>query len=191
MRKALIGAAIAAAMTTTAPASADDAKKPTESADTKPMSDPHDDLTFAVHMAHHHRDGIAMADHVIAEGSDPAVAKLAKRIRADQLKELAILDRVAKRSDKQARGEAEPPKDHDMEREMARLNEASGNEADRLFLEQMITHHAQALIMARSALPHLSASALRKMAKQAFAKQAREIGELYALHEAVTRQASR
>ena len=151
-------------------------------ADTKAMSAPADDHSFAMHMAEHHRQGIEMADHEIAKGSSPEVKAIAKRIKAQQQKELATLE-AHKPSDQGMHHGSMPPKDPDMERSMAELKAASGAKADQLFLQNMIVHHASALVMAQGALDNLQDKELRKLATDGIAMQAREIGELQRMRD--------
>lgn len=175
--------ALALSLSAATQAVADDATKHTPTTDTKPMSAPQDDHTFAMHMAEHHRDGIAMADHVIANGSNPKVKAIARKIRSEQQKELTTLS--AHKPDDKARHHASmPPKDPDMERSMNELEAASGAKADALFLQNMLVHHAQALVMAQSSLHHLEDRQLRAMATNSIGQQAREIGDLQKLRDA-------
>jgi uncharacterized protein (DUF305 family) len=190
MRKPLLSAVLAAmTMTFVAPALADQPKDGHDAAHTKQMADPQDDHSFAMQMAQHHRDGIAMADAVIANGKNANVKALARRIRADQLKDIEKLE--AHKGAKGHEGMAMTmPKDPDMERGMERLKAAKGAEADRLFLELMIAHHASGLMTAHAVMPKLSDNELQSMANNMFTKQAREIGELQRLREG-TRAARR
>ena len=183
MLKTLTAAVATLALATT-PVLADDPDRRDRKADTKPASAPHDDVSFAAHMAHHHRDGIAMATHVIEHGSSAAVKKLAERIRSDQQRELTMLDKWASSAGKpKAERASQPPDDPDLKREMARLEATRGAEADALFLELMIAHHASALSMTHAAMPHLQATELRTMASKTFDEQARQIGELQKLRK--------
>lgn len=150
--------------------------------DTKPMAAPQDDHAFAMQVAEHHRQGIEMADHIIAHGSNPAVKAMAKRIKAEQTKDLATLDAHMPSDGAQHHG-AMMPKDPEMEKKMAELKAASGAKADALFLEQMIVHHAGALVTVEGALDKLQDEDLRKLANNNIAMQAREIGELQQLRD--------
>lgn len=184
MRKLFSAAALSTSLLFGSVALADDKRPHADHSAVKPMSAPKSDKDFAVHMAHHHRDGIAMADHVIAKGASAEVKEMARRLKDDQTKELVMLDRMAKTTEKKAgKAASHPPKDPDMEKAMARLKAASGADADRLFLEHMITHHAGAIMMFHDALPHLRDGELRRMATEGFSKQAREIGELQKMRE--------
>lgn len=150
--------------------------------DTKPMAAPQDDHAFAMQVAEHHRQGIEMADHIIAKGSSPAVKAMAKRIKAEQQKDLQTLD-AHKPSDASQHHGSAMPKDPDMEKKMAELKAATGAKADAMFLEQMIVHHAGALVVAESAVDKLQDEELRKLARNNIAMQAREIGELQQLRD--------
>ncbi|HEU0030043.1 MAG TPA: DUF305 domain-containing protein [Kofleriaceae bacterium] len=174
MRKSLLLAVALAASAPTTVALAH--PKDTPTAETKPMPAPKDDHMFAMHMAQHHRDGIAMADAVIARGTSDDVKSIAKRIKSDQEKDLTTLDAKLK-----GHKMAGMPKDADMERDMARLKAAKGADADRLFLELMIVHHAEALVMGHSAMDKLADADIKKLARDMFDKQARDIGELQKL----------
>jgi uncharacterized protein (DUF305 family) len=152
------------------------------SADTKPMSAPQDDHSFAMRMGQHHRDAIRMANHEIKNGSNAEVKAIAKRIKAQQEKELATLD-AHKPANEGAHHGSMPPNDPDMARRMAALEAATGAKADSLFLQLMIVHHASALVMAQGALDKLQDSELRKLAQNAIAIQAREIGDMQRLRD--------
>ncbi len=188
MRNPLLSAALAAlAMTMSSPAIADDhAQHPhnaAQSTQTKKMAAPHDDHAYSMQMAQHHRDGIAMADAVIANGKSDDVKDIARRIKSDQQRDLATLEgHKGPKMDKNAKM-IMPPKDPDMQREMSELKAAKGAEADRKFLELMITHHASALMMTHTAMPHLADAKLKSKANEMFAKQAKDIGELQRLRE--------
>jgi uncharacterized protein (DUF305 family) len=190
MRKTLLTALLAAmTVTFTAPASADEGKGHSDPAHTKHMAAPKDDHSFAMQMAQHHRDGIAMADAVIANGKNANVKAMARRIKSDQQKDLAKLE--SHKGDKaQDTSHTAMAKDPDMERGMNQLKAAKGADADRLFLELMIAHHASGLMMAHTAIPELGDNELQSMAQTMFTKQAREIGELQRLREG-TRAARR
>ena len=150
--------------------------------DIKPMAAPQDDHAFAMQIAEHHRQGIEMADQVIARGSNPAVKAMANRIKAEQQKDLKTLDAHIPRDGANHHG-ASMPKDPDMEKKMAELQASTGAKLDSMFLEQMIIHHAGALVTAQSAVDKLQDEELRKLAKNNIAMQAREIGELQQLRE--------
>lgn len=66
---------------------------------------------------------------------------------------------------------------------MEKLMAASGDALDRLFLEEMLPHHAGAITMAHQALPYREESELQAMARKIIADQAKEIGRLATMLE--------
>lgn len=73
--------------------------------------------------------------------------------------------------------------DMHVEQDMALLMAATGAEVDRLFLDHMIPHHAEAISIAHRALPNLQRADTRQIAQKAISDQAKEIGEMQALRQ--------
>ncbi|MCK8477837.1 DUF305 domain-containing protein [Microbacterium aurugineum] len=112
------------------------------------------DVMFASMMVVHHEQAIEMSDLLLdAEGVDPAVTDLAKRIKAAQGPEIdqlqGWLDEWGIRSDDRATSGMDHGDGMMSEEDLAQLRVADGLEASRLFLEQMIVHHEGAVEMAR------------------------------------------
>lgn len=115
------------------------------------------DVMFAQMMIPHHEQAIEMSDSLLEkDGVDEQVRDLAQQIKDAQQPEI---DQMRDWLD--AWGEDElgdmGGMDHDMggmgdgmmsDEDMAQLEDASGAEASRLFLEQMILHHEGAIQMA-------------------------------------------
>ncbi|GAA4045279.1 DUF305 domain-containing protein [Agromyces indicus] len=115
------------------------------------------DVMFAQMMIPHHEQAIEMSDSLLEkDGVDEQVRDLAQQIKDAQQPEI---DQMKDWLD--AWGEDElgdmGGMDHDMggmgdgmmsDEDMAQLEDASGAEASRLFLEQMILHHEGAIQMA-------------------------------------------
>lgn len=179
-------AALTTIATLSAPALAQPPQLRTDPAQTKQKSAPVDAQAFAMHMANHHRHGIAMADAVIANGTSDEVKSIARRMKADQQKDLAKFEAKAgpDQMGPQGQGKGGRRMHPDMERRLAQLKAAKGAEADRLFLEMMITHHAAGLLMAHHGAGQLADAEMKAMAQTMFSKQARDIGELQRLREA-------
>jgi uncharacterized protein (DUF305 family) len=179
MRKALLSAALATmTITLSASAIADQAKTRTDP-QSKQMPGKQADSMFVMHIAQHHRNAIAMADAVIANGASDEVKTMARRIKSEQQRELAKLE-GHKAYDKKM---TMPPQDPSVQQDMAQLKAAKGAEADRLFLELMVVHHATGLMMSHYAKPSLGTAEVKAVATEMFGKQAREIGELQRLRE--------
>jgi uncharacterized protein (DUF305 family) len=135
---------------------------------------------FVNDMQHHHREGIAIADAALAAGTSENVKVLARRLKAEQQQDLAALER---RRTTQRDGETPTARDPELERRLTQLKAAKGAAADQLFLELAIAHHGFGLVMSESAMNRVSDATLRSMARDTFAKQAREIGELQRLRD--------
>lgn len=109
------------------------------------------DVMFASMMIGHHEQAIEMSDLVLGkEGIDPRVIDLAERIKAAQAPEIEQLQGWL--DDWGVEAADSTGMDHGdgmmSEADMAALDAASGAEASKLFLEQMIVHHEGAIAMA-------------------------------------------
>jgi len=110
------------------------------------------DATFAQTMVPHHAQAVEMSDMLLSKSDISAeVRQLATDISAAQDTEIeqlsAMLDEWGVDQDAHM--------GHSMDgmmsdEDMATLDEATGAEAERLFLEQMVQHHTGAIEMARS-----------------------------------------
>lgn len=110
------------------------------------------DVMFAQMMIPHHEQAVEMSDMLLAKtGIDPEVTALAEQIKAAQQPEIEQMEEWL-----DAWG-ADMPGMDDMhhgdgmmsEDDMEALEAATGTEAARLFLEQMIEHHEGAIDMAQ------------------------------------------
>ena len=114
------------------------------------------DVMFAQHMIPHHQQAIEMSDTLLGkQGIDPRVVELANQIKAAQGPEIQQMQHWLT----QWGSPAMPPMTgHDMpsmsgmmsEQDMTSLKDASGVEAAKLFLTQMIAHHQGAITMAQN-----------------------------------------
>ncbi|MEO6200748.1 MAG: DUF305 domain-containing protein [Cryobacterium sp.] len=110
------------------------------------------DVTFAQMMIPHHEQAVTMSEDVLAkDGIDQRVVDLATQIKAAQDPEIQQL-----RTSLAAWGEDESMSGMDhgtdgmmSDDDMSALQDASGADAGRLFLEQMIVHHEGAIVMAQ------------------------------------------
>lgn len=120
-----------------------------------PAADANDaDIMFASMMIEHHTQAIDMSDTLLAkDGIDERVTALAEQIKAAQQPEIDQLqgwldEWGADTADMDMEG-----MDHSggmmTEEDMQALEAATGTEASRLFLEQMIEHHTGAIDMAQ------------------------------------------
>ena len=122
-----------------------------------PAAGPHNDadVMFARGMIPHHQQAVAMSDMILAkDGIDAKVTDLATQIKAAQAPEIAQMSGWLA-----GWGENPSPSmgmDHDMgggmmsQADMDALDQATGEDAARLFLTGMITHHKGAITMAQN-----------------------------------------
>lgn len=127
-----------------------------DSSSSEPGADFNDaDVMFAQMMIPHHQQAVEMSDMILAkDGIDDGVLALAEDIKAAQQPEIEQLEAWL-----DAWGADMPNMDSMAgmdhgggmmsEDDMAALEAASGVEASRLFLEQMIVHHEGAIEMAQ------------------------------------------
>lgn len=111
------------------------------------------DTMFATMMIDHHQQAVDMSDTVLAKtGVDPRVTDLATRIKAAQAPEIATMQGwlAGWGVPSAAPGSMGHGDGMMSEADMAALEAASGPEASKLFLQQMIAHHEGAVEMART-----------------------------------------
>jgi uncharacterized protein (DUF305 family) len=124
------------------------------SASSTPAAAPHNeaDVMFAQMMMPHHSQAVDMSEMLLSkEGISEEVTTLATDISAAQGPEIEQLSMMLEEWGE----DQEAAMDHSMngmmsEEEMSALEGASGTEAERLFLEQMIAHHTGAIEMAQT-----------------------------------------
>ena len=113
------------------------------------------DIVFAQGMLPHHQGAVAMSDVVLAkDGIDQMVLDLATEIKAAQEPEIAQLTQwlTAWGADESGMSGMEGMDGTMSSDDMTALQNASGVEASKLFLEQMTIHHQGAVDMAQTEL---------------------------------------
>ena len=109
------------------------------------------DLMFTMMMIPHHEQAIEMADLILDEdGIDAEVVALAETIKAAQGPEIELMESWL---DEWGTGMGDIGGMGDgmmSDTDMQALEDATGDEASRLFLEQMIEHHEGAIDMAQA-----------------------------------------
>ena len=145
------------------------------------------DVMFAQGMIPHHAQAIEMSDLLLAkDGVDPAVEELAQDIKDAQAPEMEQMTGwlVGWGEDVPTDdGGSMGGMDHgsgDMpgmmsEEDMTALEDASGEDASRLFLEQMIVHHRSAVMMAEIELGAGLNEDAKALAEQIIKSQTSEI----------------
>lgn len=112
------------------------------------------DVSFAMGMAMHHQQAIEMSDTLLAKDDvDAEVAALAEDIKAAQTPEIETMNQWLETWGQDTGMGGMDHSDGMMsEEDVTALEEADGETASTLFLEQMIVHHEGAIDMAQTEL---------------------------------------
>ncbi|MEV7799325.1 DUF305 domain-containing protein [Microbacterium foliorum] len=111
-----------------------------------------EDIMFARMMIEHHEQAVEMSDTILSkEGIDERVVSLAEEIKAAQEPEIQTMDQWLEEwdADMGNMGGMDHGDGMMSDEDMQALDDATGAEASRLFLEQMIEHHEGAIDMAQ------------------------------------------
>jgi uncharacterized protein (DUF305 family) len=161
------------------------ASQPAPATATGPAAAPYaaGDVAFLQAMIGHHAQALDMTALVAGRSERPVIARLAERIRASQVAEIAQMRRWLA-----ARHESDSPPEHHTHMpgmlttdEMRRLEQAQGHAFDRLFLELMTRHHEGALTMVAELLATESAGLepeVFRLASEVDADQRAEIARM-------------
>ncbi|MGU3643416.1 DUF305 domain-containing protein [Microbacterium sp. C23T] len=148
------------------------------SASASPAADVNNvDVQFTMMMIPHHEQAVEMADMVLAkDGIDERVTALAEQIKAAQGPEIELMeswldDWGTPMGDMDGMDHGGMMSDTDM----AALEAATGVEASRLFLEQMIVHHEGAIEMAQDEVDNGQNADVIALAENIIASQTTEI----------------
>lgn len=139
------------------------------------------DHDFAHMMMAHHQGALAMSDILLRDGKDATMRQMAEKIKADQQKEIAELDKVAERLDgspknyspKDPADKFQAKMDQSMKPMMAPMT-PSGN-VDRDYATMMVAHHTSAVQMAEAEVALGKDAETKKMAQLMVAAQTKEI----------------
>ena len=152
----ILAAGLVLAGCTTGPA------EPAPATSTAPSSVAEDfnsaDVMFAQMMVPHHVQAVEMSDLILAKDDiDPRVVTLAEEIKAAQQPEIDTLNTMLEAwgmpqaaTDGMGMGHGGHMDGMMTEEDMQALEAATGPDASRLFLEQMIVHHEGAVEMAQA-----------------------------------------
>lgn len=163
------------------------------------------DQQFIDSMTPHHQSALVMAQMAVTKAQLPEVKRLARSIIADQKKEIAQMQAWRKAwypnatapmnhgsmssmnhsmGDMKMSGDKMTMPGEMMglpmkgEMDMGKLRRARGRDFDRMFLQMMIPHHADAVVMAQEALNVTARPQIRKMSHAIISSQSREIGQM-------------
>jgi uncharacterized protein (DUF305 family) len=145
------------------------------------------DRMFADSMTRHHQDGIRMAQMAVDKTHSAELRSMAQRMIEDQRREIGQMQSL--RGDGPMTPMSEMMQmpgmmpESEMQRDMARLESATGHAFDMAFTEIMPKHHDGAIEMAKHELQRGSNAGLKEIARQIADKQSRERQQLLAMHE--------
>lgn len=141
------------------------------------------DIAFTAGMIPHHEQAIEMSDIVLGkDGIDPRVGELAERIKAAQGPEIDRLQGWLRDWGAEHAGHGGDHAGHGdgmmTEEDLAALRDASGADASRLFLEQMIAHHEGAVQMAETQIAEGGNADAIALAREIASAQTAEIQQM-------------
>ncbi|GAA4195567.1 DUF305 domain-containing protein [Microbacterium oryzae] len=141
------------------------------------------DVTFAMEMVMHHQQAIEMSDTLLAkDGVHPDVVALAERIKAAQGPEIDTMNQWLEAWGQDAdMGGMDHGGGMMSEEDMTALDEADGETASALFLEQMTMHHQGAIKMAQAEVDNGQNPEAVALAEKITAGQTAEIAEMQEL----------
>lgn len=150
------------------------------------------DVMFATMMIPHHAEAVEMASTVLAKGDlDPRVAALAEQVRAAQAPEIDLMSGWLRDWDEPVPDTSMPGMDMGSTssdvaggmsaEDMQALQDATGDDASRLFLEQMTEHHDGAIEMAQAEITDGRFPAAVDLARGIASSQQDEITQMRAL----------
>lgn len=138
---------------------------------------PRSDVELIDTLVPHHRAAVEMADMELERGQDAEVKAMAEKMKADQSEEIETLLRI--RDELTGCTNVTSFPDPHMRRDMKMMMETSGAELDRMFVDDMIPHHAGALVFTHNALPNLKNAELQALARMIIDAQSMEIGDMH------------
>ncbi|MEU2205369.1 DUF305 domain-containing protein [Microbacterium oleivorans] len=141
------------------------------------------DVMFAQMMIPHHTQAVEMSDMLLGkDGVDERVTALAEEIKAAQQPEIdqleQWLDQWGADSSMDGMGDMDQGGGMMTEDDMQALESASGDDASRLFLEQMTVHHEGAIDMAQDEIDNGQNPDAIEMAQNIVDTQTAEIAEM-------------
>jgi uncharacterized protein (DUF305 family) len=134
------------------------------------------DLRFIDEMTMHHRGAVMSARMMIGDSRRPELRGLARRITADQ--ERQIEQMAAWRRQWYRTAGAPAMGMHGGMGKMGGMERMPGDASDRMFLRMMIPHHALAVHMGKDAVGNASHPELRRLSQEIVEGQTREIAEM-------------
>ncbi len=138
------------------------------------------EAAYLAMMIHHHQDGVKMGEMVPSKGKSDKLKEMAKKIVADQQKEIGQMTGWLKQWHNQSPGDHKMPAESIkmMQDHMAQLKSAQGEEFDKMFAKLMAHHHEGGISMARLAVEKAQHKEVKDMAKKMISSQTEEREQL-------------
>lgn len=140
------------------------------------------DLQFIDTMSMHHQSAVDMAKMAEMKAEHAELKALAKSIVSDQQKEIGEMKawRDGWYPGKPQAMNMEMPGMMDAMKgmDMGKMNSATGNAFDLMFIDKMTAHHAGAVTMAKEALTKAEHPEIKTLAQQIIAAQQKEIEQM-------------
>lgn len=140
------------------------------------------DLQFLDTMSGHHQAAIEMAKPAETKAQHPELKTLAHSIVDDQQKEIAQMkswrDQWYAGKPMAKNMEMSGMMDSMKGMDMGKLNAATGNDFDLMFINMMTPHHKGAVTMAKEALMKAEHPQIKKLAQQIIDSQSREVAQM-------------
>ena len=152
------------------------------------------DVAYASGMIVHHEQAVEMSDILLqTDDADPEVAALAEDIRAAQQPEIEQMQSWLETWGHEPDGDGDhgdmlDDGGHDgmmSEEDLADLESAEGDEASRLFLDQMIIHHEGAVSMAEDHLETGENPEALEFSENVISDQSAEIEEMEEMRDSL------
>lgn len=201
VRNIILGCTAAAALLLAAcgngeqPSTANQGNAPTSTSAAQEETHNDADVAFAKRMVPHHQQAVEMAELAASRGSTDKVKELANRIKQAQDPEIqqmngwlaqwgATSTSPSTGMDHGSTGTSAPGMDHGSgpgmmtDDEMRQLEQASGVEFDRMFLDMMIRHHQGAVEEARAEVAKGTNADAKALAQRIIDTQQAEIAEM-------------
>ena len=149
------------------------------------------DVGFAADMFTHHEQAVLMSLTIMDKTTNPGVRSHAVKIAAGQRRESGMFEQFLRdrgigfidprRTVMAWMGEPLPAEQMPglaTSEQLVALNAATGDDADRLFLDLMIRHHEGGIHMAEYAAEHAETQSMRDLAARIVLDQQRELNDL-------------
>ena len=142
------------------------------------------DLQFIDTMTHHHEGAVRMSEMALKKSQNEELRKFAQKIIDDQKKEIGQMKdwRDKWYAGKPAAKNMEMPgmagSMKMMSGEMEKMEAAAGQDFDLMFLDMMIPHHQDAVMMSKSALEKAAHTEIKTLANQIIKAQNEEIEKM-------------